>query len=68
MAPWGFYADDQGYLHRDPQTAPDRDLALMLAAERLSARKIHQRLLDARYSVSLPTVSKIAKTARAEAA
>jgi Fe2+ or Zn2+ uptake regulation protein len=40
----------------------------MLAAERLSARKIHQRLLDARYSVSLPTVSKIAKTARAEAA
>lgn len=65
---WGFRTNAEGLVERDPQTAPGRDLALMLAAEGLSARKIHARLLEAGYSVSLPTVSKIAKTARAEAA
>lgn len=62
--PFGFRLNDEGYLERDPQTGPGRDLLETLAREGRSANAIHSTLRGQGYRVSLPTVSKIVKQTR----
>lgn len=65
--PFGYTVDAQGWLVRDPATAPGRDYLEAAARDGQSARAIWQALRQQGHTVSLPTVAKIAKACRAVA-